>query len=78
VLAERYRTSVDGVFAAGDARVGASLVVTAIDEGRRCAQAVHAYLMADVLADPVRGVSRSGRRGSSSGRRHGNPGTLER
>jgi glutamate synthase (NADPH/NADH) small chain len=44
VLAERYQTSRTGVFAAGDARVGASLVVTAIDEGRKCAEVVHAYL----------------------------------
>ena len=48
VLAETYRTSADGVFAAGDARVGASLVVTAIDEGRKCAEAVHAYLTTEV------------------------------
>jgi glutamate synthase (NADPH/NADH) small chain len=32
------------VFAAGDARRGQSLVVTAIDEGRRCATAVDAWL----------------------------------
>lgn len=43
LLAERYATSRPGVFAAGDARLGASLVVTAIDEGRKCAEAVHAY-----------------------------------
>jgi glutamate synthase (NADPH) small chain len=46
VLAEGYATSAAGVFAAGDARVGASLIVTAIDEGRRCAEAVHTYLTA--------------------------------
>jgi NADPH-dependent glutamate synthase beta subunit-like oxidoreductase len=34
------------VFTAGDARVGASLVVTAIDEGRKCAEAVDAFLAA--------------------------------
>ena len=44
VLADTYATSEAGVFAAGDARVGASLVVTAIDEGRKCAEAVHTYL----------------------------------
>jgi glutamate synthase (NADPH/NADH) small chain len=38
-------TSVPGVFAAGDARRGQSLVVWAINEGRRCARAVDAYLM---------------------------------
>ncbi len=40
VKAARYETSVAGVFAAGDARRGQSLIVWAINEGRRCAQAV--------------------------------------
>jgi len=40
-----YRTSVDKVFAAGDARRGQSLVVWAIREGRQCARAVDEYLM---------------------------------
>jgi len=44
VRADSYATSAPGVFVAGDARVGASLVVTAIDEGRKCAEAVHSYL----------------------------------
>jgi glutamate synthase (NADPH/NADH) small chain len=44
LLAEDFATNVPGVFAAGDARVGASLIVTAIDEGRKCAEAVQAYL----------------------------------
>jgi glutamate synthase (NADPH) small chain len=39
-----FATSVPGVFAAGDARRGQSLIVWAIDEGRRCARAVDAYL----------------------------------
>ena len=39
-----FRTSVDGVFAAGDARRGQSLIVWAIDEGRRCAAEVRAWL----------------------------------
>ena len=38
--APAYATSVDGVFAAGDARRGQSLVVWAINEGRQCAAAV--------------------------------------
>ncbi len=42
--APRFETSVDGVFAAGDARRGQSLVVWAIDEGRRCAEQVRARL----------------------------------
>ena len=39
-----YSTSVAGVFAAGDANTGASLVVRAIDHGRRAAQSIDAYL----------------------------------
>ena len=42
--APRFHTSAEGVFAAGDARRGQSLVVWAIDEGRRCAAAVGAWL----------------------------------
>jgi glutamate synthase (NADPH/NADH) small chain len=44
VDAARYLTSVDGVFAAGDARRGQSLIVWAINEGRQCAAAVDAWL----------------------------------
>ena len=40
-----YETSVTGVFAAGDARRGQSLVVWAIREGRQCAESVDRYLM---------------------------------
>ncbi|TNE87595.1 MAG: glutamate synthase subunit beta [Deltaproteobacteria bacterium] len=40
-----YRTSVDGVYAAGDARRGASLVVWALAEGREAARTVDADLM---------------------------------
>ena len=39
-----YATSADGVFAAGDARRGQSLIVWAIAEGRRCAAAVDRWL----------------------------------
>ena len=42
--APTHATSVDGVFAAGDARRGQSLIVWAINEGRRCAQAVDRWL----------------------------------
>lgn len=42
----RFQTSVDKVFAAGDARRGQSLVVWAIHEGRECAEAVDSWLMA--------------------------------
>jgi glutamate synthase (NADPH/NADH) small chain len=41
-----YMTSVDGVFAAGDMRRGQSLVVWAISEGRKAAEAVDHYLFA--------------------------------
>jgi NADPH-dependent glutamate synthase beta subunit-like oxidoreductase len=44
VDAARYATSVDGVFAAGDARRGQSLIVWAINEGRKCAAEVTAWL----------------------------------
>jgi glutamate synthase (NADPH) small chain len=44
VAAPRFATSVPGVFAAGDARRGQSLIVWAIDEGRRCAAAVREWL----------------------------------
>ena len=50
VDAKRFETSVDGVFAAGDARIGASLIVTAIAEGRRCARAVEAWLRERAVA----------------------------
>jgi glutamate synthase (NADPH) small chain len=41
-----YTTSVPGVFAAGDARRGQSLIVWAINEGRQCARMVDRYLAA--------------------------------
>ena len=41
---ETYQTSDPMVFACGDLRRGASLVVWAIAEGRACARAVDAYL----------------------------------
>jgi glutamate synthase (NADPH/NADH) small chain len=40
-----YMTSVEGIFAAGDSKRGASLVVWAIQEGREAARGIHAYLM---------------------------------
>ncbi|HWX74591.1 MAG TPA: glutamate synthase subunit beta [Solirubrobacteraceae bacterium] len=39
-----YTSSVEGVFAAGDARRGQSLIVWAINEGRQCARMVERYL----------------------------------
>jgi glutamate synthase (NADPH/NADH) small chain len=38
---QTYRTSVKGVYACGDARIGQSLIVTAIAEGRKCARIVN-------------------------------------
>ena len=43
--APQYATSVPGIFAAGDARRGQSLVVWAIQEGRAAAREVDRYLM---------------------------------
>jgi glutamate synthase (NADPH/NADH) small chain len=43
--ADAYKTSLEGVFSAGDMRRGQSLVVWAIREGRQCARAVDEYLM---------------------------------
>ena len=44
VKAGAYASSVQGVFAAGDARRGQSLIVWAINEGRQCARMVDRYL----------------------------------
>jgi len=44
IKTEKYSTSIDGVFSAGDCRRGQSLVVWAIHEGRECAIAVDEYL----------------------------------
>ena len=41
----KYKTSVEGVFAAGDARRGQSLIVWAINEGREAARECDRYLM---------------------------------
>jgi glutamate synthase (NADPH/NADH) small chain len=46
VKAPVYVTSHPRVFAAGDARIGQSLVVNAIAEGRRCARVVDGHLAA--------------------------------
>jgi glutamate synthase (NADPH/NADH) small chain len=41
---QTYRTSASRVFACGDARIGQSLVVSAIAEGRKCARVVNREL----------------------------------
>jgi glutamate synthase (NADPH/NADH) small chain len=38
---QTYRTSIKNVYACGDARIGQSLIVTAIAEGRKCARIVN-------------------------------------
>ena len=50
-----YATSADGVFAAGDARRGQSLIVWAINEGRQCARMVDRYLRLDPSTRKVHG-----------------------
>jgi glutamate synthase (NADPH/NADH) small chain len=52
VAAGDFHTSQPGVFAAGDARVGQSLIVTAIAEGRRCARVVDRWLRQPAAGDP--------------------------
>jgi glutamate synthase (NADPH) small chain len=47
-----YATSAEGVFAAGDARRGQSLIVWAINEGRQCARMVDRYLRGLPERDP--------------------------
>ena len=42
---DRYRTSIHGVYATGDATTGETLVVKAMGHGREAAQRVHEYLM---------------------------------
>jgi glutamate synthase (NADPH/NADH) small chain len=44
ILSPVYAASRDRVFACGDARVGQSLVVTAIADGRKCARLVNRFL----------------------------------
>jgi glutamate synthase (NADPH/NADH) small chain len=42
---DNYKTSMQGVFAAGDVTSGETLVVKAMESGREAAQRVHEYLM---------------------------------
>jgi glutamate synthase (NADPH/NADH) small chain len=43
---EQFMTNLDGVFAGGDTKRGASLIVWAIAEGRKMATGIHQYLQA--------------------------------
>lgn len=55
----QYRSTVDGVFVAGDAGRGQSLIVWAIAEGRAAAAAVDAYLMGSTnLPAPIPATAR--------------------
>ncbi|MET7638932.1 glutamate synthase subunit beta [Streptomyces sp. NPDC005438] len=57
---EEYATSVDGVFVAGDAGRGQSLIVWAIAEGRSAARSVDRHLMgASTLHAPIRSTDRA-------------------
>ena len=51
----KYETSIPGVFAAGDARRGQSLIVWAISEGREAARAVDSFLSGTKVL-PTKGV----------------------
>jgi glutamate synthase (NADPH/NADH) small chain len=57
-----HRTTVDGVFAAGDARRGQSLIVWAIREGRDAAAAIHDWLQrgVEIAAGSVQSLNKSG------------------
>ena len=46
-----HRTTIDGVFAAGDARRGQSLIVWSIREGRDAAESVNQYLNARIVRE---------------------------
>jgi glutamate synthase (NADPH/NADH) small chain len=52
----RFATAVAGVYAAGDARRGQSLVVWAISEGREAARVIDADLRGELPVLPTRGV----------------------
>ena len=51
----RFETSVPGVYCAGDAARGASLVVHAISDGREAARQVDTFLSAGSSMLPTRG-----------------------
>jgi glutamate synthase (NADPH) small chain len=55
-----YTTSVPGIFAAGDARRGQSLIVWAINEGRQCARMVERYLAGKRNGAPEEALVRDG------------------
>jgi glutamate synthase (NADPH) small chain len=54
IATTNYESSVPGIFAAGDARRGQSLIVWAIEEGRKCAAAVETMLRSASEQPPTR------------------------
>jgi glutamate synthase (NADPH/NADH) small chain len=67
VKAGAYATSVPGVFAAGDARRGQSLIVWAINEGRQCARVADRYLEGLGAVDPDEEALEAGALGPEAG-----------
>jgi glutamate synthase (NADPH/NADH) small chain len=59
VATNNFMSSKDGIFAAGDMRSGQSLVVRAINEGRKAAEAVDEYLSKLTVASPLAERARS-------------------
>ena len=53
---QKFSTNIEGVFAAGDCRRGQSLIVWGIQEGRRCAAEVDAWLSAGSTRLPYDGA----------------------
>jgi glutamate synthase (NADPH) small chain len=68
-----YTTSVDGIFAAGDARRGQSLIVWAINEGRQCARMVDRYL-GELQGPDARSLEEDADRGPAGPPQHVGPG----
>jgi glutamate synthase (NADPH/NADH) small chain len=64
---QTFRTSASGVFACGDARIGQSLVVTAIAEGRKCARVVNEYLGGSPMDQDREGLALGAWSGESDG-----------
>ena len=65
--AQTFKTSASGVFACGDARIGQSLVVTAISEGRKCARVVNEYLGGSPMDQDREGLALGAWSGESDG-----------
>jgi glutamate synthase (NADPH/NADH) small chain len=64
---QTFRTSASTVFACGDARIGQSLVVTAISEGRKCARVVNEYLGGSPMDQDREGLALGAWSGESDG-----------